>query len=659
MGEIISDVRIGIDTDKDSRIRKVGRNIRRRVKQILTTSNMYLSDEERELVEDVGDGRTRVLPVSEAQVPSPYFVPQEIPPQPTEVALWIIIPTYNRPEEFKKCVGSVARQLGPRDHIIAVASGFKMFEHVREMSFNPKVTGLLLGDVIVNVARKTALGLVPDDAVVVEIGDNDYVRMHSLSRIRAAFEDTEVGVVYGDFIFMDKDGNTRGEPMKKPAWEPGVMHKRCEIRGMHAYRKTVYLQYGGWYENEHPAGDHANAMRWEDAGVKFVSLRGNLLVNCTYDRDGMSVARRSEQHKNSQAFSRGEYRRKYSIGMVCWSVAGRRTKMLALLDKICDPEKIKIYASSKGRYGTACDTDDHIRKRIVWWGSSKSLDAWLPNHEVAHLFVDRMNFASRIAAGDRRVVVDVCDLRTQRTGDHKHEDEKLLCTSPNVWLMFVSEGHRDYICEKYGLPVERTHIVQNLPMKAWRPEDPLKEEDRVPNSIVYYGGITAKKNHIAAYRYYYDIFKAFKDAEIDVHIYPSGSRGDEVKEGYKEFNVHDRFHHRDIYSVLRKYSAGLAGYEDRAGCPEVSHNYAMRCYPNKATDYMMAGIPTVSYALGLAEKDVKNWGVCVQKGDAHKLVDAYFEALKKDIQYDIWQNQFCMESQAPKIIEAYDWVAGR
>ena len=40
MGKIVSDVEIGISTDKDSTLRKVGRTIRRHVKQILTTSNM-------------------------------------------------------------------------------------------------------------------------------------------------------------------------------------------------------------------------------------------------------------------------------------------------------------------------------------------------------------------------------------------------------------------------------------------------------------------------------------------------------------------------------------------------------------------------------------------------------------------------------------------
>jgi hypothetical protein len=345
--------------------------------------------------------------------------------------------------------------------------------------------------------------------------------------------------------------------------------------------------------------------------------------------------------------------------MVCWSMAGRRTKMLGLIDKICDPENVKIYASNRGRYGTACDVDDDIRRRIVWWASMGDLSEWLKAHQVCHLFVDRMDFALQSHVIDRRIVVDVCDLRTQRTGEHGYDDERKLCTSPNVYLMFVSEGHRDYICEKYDMPVERTHIVPNLPMKSWRPEEPLKEEERVPNSLVYFGGITARKNHVAAYRYYYDIFKALKDAGVDVHIYPSGGRIKEVKEGYGEFTVHDRFAHRDIYDVLRRFSVGFAGYEDRAGCPDVSHSYAMKCYPNKATDYMMAGIPTLSYALGLAEKDVKNWGVCVPKGDAKRIVDAYFEAKGKEIDFERWQNEFCMENQAQKILDAYDWVMGR
>jgi len=582
------------------------------------------------------------------------------PLQPTEVALWVVIPTHNRPKEFPRCLERVLAELGPDDRVVVVASGFRMFQAVREASRHPSVIGLLFGDCTVNEARRHANGIVPEGAAIVETGDNDFITTGSLDRIREAFEDPKLGVVYGNLQFLDIHGRAHGPMIRKPAWEKGIMHRRCEVKGLHAYRKIVYEQYGGWYQSEWPAGDHANAIRWEDAGVKFKSIGGPPLVCCTWDPEGMSTGKlRSQQHHNSQQFARGHYRRKYSVGMACWAVAGRRTKMLALIDDICDQSKVRIYACARGRYGAACDTDEHIRKRIVWWKAMSELDEHLPKHEVSHLFVDRLNFATRSAALGRRVVVDICDLRSQRTGTHDDPDEKILCTSPNVWLMFVSEGHRDYICEKYGMPIERTHIVPNLPMKSWRPEEPITEEEKVPNSLVYYGGITAKRGHTAAYRCYYDLFLALKNAGVDVHIYPSGARKREVEEGYAEFTVHERFDHRDIYKILRKYTVGFAGYEDRAGCPKVSHDYAMKCYPNKATDYMMAGIPTVSYALGLAEKDVQNWGVCVPKGSAGRLADAYEEARIKVIDYERWQNIFCMESQADKLIEAYDWVAGR
>jgi len=655
--EVISDSRIGVDTDKGKKPKLVAR-IRSKVKKVLSTTSL----------QDMwANGKSTVNIVNDIPITPPPKKPilhQEVKesiiiPQPTEVSLWIVIPTHNRPEKFKVCLKRVMEQIGPRDHVIAVASGFSTFQAVREASTSQKITGILCGDVNVNIARSLANRLIPEDAVVVETGDNDYIMPGAIERLRKGFEDPDIGVVYGNLQYIDPDGTERGAPMKKPAWVPGIMHRRCEVKGLHAYRKTIYTRYGGWYESENPAGDHANAMRWEDAGVKFLSVGGKPLVKCEWDiENGMSAnnEKKRAQHLNSQSFARGEYKRKYSVAMVCWAVAGRRTKMLALLDKICDPDQIKIYASSRGRYGLACDTDEHIKNRTVWWNTMEQLDEWLPAHQVNHLFVDRMNFATRSAALDRRVVVDVCDLRTQRIGAHDDIDEKVLCTSPNVWLMFVSEGHRDYVCEKYKLPIERTHIVKNLPMKSWRPEEPLDPEDKVPNSIVYFGGITAKKGHTAAYRYYYDLFKMFKDSGIDVHIYPSGSRIEEVKSGYAEFNVHERFDHRDIYKVLRKYSVGLAGYEDRAGCPAVSHDYAMKCYPNKATDYMMAGIPTLSYALGLSECDVKNWGVCVPKGRANEMVDAYHQALTMHIDYERWQSEFCMESQAPKIIEAYDWV---
>jgi len=571
----------------------------------------------------------------------------------------VVLPSRNRPTAFQNAVSAILPQLEKHDRLIAIASGKKMFEHIKRLSEDPKVIGLLVGDATVNTARRVANGLVPETAIVVETGDNDIIRPKALERMRKAFEDPTIGVVYGNLQFMDKNGKMRGQPIKKPVWEKGAMHRRCEVRGLHAYRKNIYTEYGGWYEDECPAGDHANAVRWEDADIRFCSLGGAPLVTCTHDKSGLSVAHKHDQHLNSQAFARGEYRRKISVGLVCWSMAGRRTKMLSLIDRICDPENVKIYACAKARYSVASDLDDGIQRRTTWWPHHDVFDEWLPSHDVNHLFVDRTCVAASFVASGQRVVVDICDLRTQRTGDPNNENEKILCTSPNVFLVFVSEGHRDYICEKYHIPQSRTHIIPNLPLKSWRPEKPLDPKDRVPNSLVYYGGVTTRKNTMWAYRYYYDVFKAFKDAGIEVHIYPSSPRQGEIKKLYGEFNLHPKFHHRDIYKILRRYDVGLAGYEDRAGCPKVSHDYAMSCYPNKATDYMMAGIPTLSYALGLAEKDVQNWGVCVPKGKAGDLLDAYYEAKEKQIDFNVWQEKYCMENQAQKILDAYDWVRGK
>lgn len=661
--EITSDVEMGFDSGQIKRHRpKRKEPSRSKVKKILTTGDVdtlgvpHVPKKEfpqpRNLQPNIPPKKTHV------EIPSLSSTKTDVVmPQPTEVEFWIVVPTRNRPVEFKKCIGGLLEQLEPRDRIVAVATGDEMFDIVRGVAEHPQVLGLLIGQASVNTARRTANGLIPENAVIIETGDNDYIRPNSLKRIRKAFEDPDAGVVYGNLQFIRKDGRPYGPITRKPVWAKGVMHKRCEIRGLHAYRKTIYSTYGGWYEEELPAGDHANAIRWEDAGVKFVSLGSQPLVNCVWDPAGMSVARRHDQHMNSQAFARGEYKRNISVGFACWSMAGRRTKMLALVDKICNPENVKLYACGKSRYSQAMDLDPDIQRRVVLWRTVDDLNEWLPNHQVPHLFIDRLCFAADLVKRGRRVVVDVCDLRTQRQGAATDdEDERILCTSPNVWLMFVSEGHRDYICERYDVPVERTRIVTNLPMRAWQPKTPLAIEDKVPNSLVYYGGIGTRKNQTYSYRYYYNLFKLFKDAGIEVHIYPSCGRPTEMKALYSEFHIHERFEHRNIYDTLRRYSVGFAGYEDRAGCPEISHNYAMSCYPNKATDYMMAGIPTLSYALGLSEKDVKNWGICIPKGDAHRLVAAYYEAIEKQIDFQRWQSEFCMESQAPKILAAYDWV---
>jgi len=625
----------------------------RRTKRIgLTTHSTW--SRTKAVLEQEGGG-SAADPVRAAVAPSPLPLS---PSAPTEVQLIISIATKNRPMEFCKCFKLALAQMRDSDKMIIAATGSMMVPYVQKaVDEDDRITGLILRDgSSVNSARRAINCHVPQYAVVVELGDNDYLRAGALERIRDAFEVEHVGVVYGNFQPVDGEGKPKSEVIEKKPWERGAHKRRCEVRGLHGYRKAIFDKWGGWYEDECPAGDHANALRWEDAGVIFHSLGGDPIVDVTIDSHGMSHgSNKVQQHLNSQKFARGEYRKKVSVSLIAWAIAGRRTKMLALLDWMLDPENVKLYASAKNRYRASSDTDASIRRRTVYWRDEPDILQKLDPDTVPHLFVDRIYIAPALVQAGRRVVVDVCDLRTQRCGEGADRSEEILCTSGNVWLMFVSEGHRDYICEKYGVPVERTRIIPNLPMKSWRPLTPLAAEDKVPNSIVYYGGITARKNSNWSYRYYKTAFDAFKAAGIEVHIYASTPRT-ELGTEYNGFHLHEKFDHRNIYETIRRYDVGFAGYEDRAGCPKVAHDYAMGCYPNKATDYMMAGIPTLSYALGLAEKDIKNWGICVPNGRADDLVDAYFAAKAMTIDWDRWQNEFCMERQAGKIMDAYRWV---
>lgn len=264
--------------------------------------------------------------------------------------------------------------------------------------------------------------------------------------------------------------------------------------------------------------------------------------------------------------------------------------------------------------------------------------------DVVHVFTDYTDMANRLMKTEK-IVIDTYDVGEMRgTKDNFGE-----FVYKSKWPKLFSSGkHRNYLKKKYDIQ-GKTWVIPNLPLKKW--VENLKPAEKLPGeNIVYYGGVSLLASSDYGYRLYIKQFRKFADAGIKVHIYPANTtRGYKIYEG-KNIVLHKKVDHEGLLQELSKYQVGFLGYNDLDVNP-VPVAYAKTCLPNKTFDYMMAGIPSVSYNLGYAEKYVKNWGVCCSNVD--DLVAGYFKAKKLSL-VKIKKENFYLENYRENLNTIYD-----
>jgi len=264
--------------------------------------------------------------------------------------------------------------------------------------------------------------------------------------------------------------------------------------------------------------------------------------------------------------------------------------------------------------------------------------------DIVHVFTDYTDLANRLMKTEK-IVIDTYDVGEMRGT----KDNFGSAVYKSKWPKLFSSGkHKEYLTKKYNIQ-GKTWVIPNLPLKKWC--EKIAPGEKLPGeNIIYYGGVSLLETSDYGYRLYVKQFRKFADAGIKVHIYPANTtRRYGIYEG-KNIILHKKVNHENLLQELSKYQVGFLGYNDLNVNP-VPVAYAKTCLPNKAFDYMMAGIPSVSYNLGYAEKYVKNWGVCCSNVD--ELVEGYFKAKKLSLE-KIKKENFYLENYKETLNSIYN-----
>lgn len=342
------------------------------------------------------------------------------------------------------------------------------------------------------------------------------------------------------------------------------------------------------------------------------------------------------------------------VALVTVSYAGCRAKIHALCEQIFGPNSVDVYRRSDvmSDMDIVGTSGDHTYDR----GRIGDIAEEVAKHEYVHVFCDRCSDIWPIIKTGRPLILHRHDTLVMRGFEDPAQRE--IYKRDNLIHVFVSPAHRDYICGTNSVPVGSTHVIYNWPLRA-QIEKCVAPQVPIRNSIVYFGGNSCKPSHAFGYRFYVLQWQKLAEAGIDVHAYIAR---DIVPEwyslyrsvGHENIYPHARIPHGDLYSELARYDVGFLGYND-LGEPGPSKrfiDYAHSSWPNKAFDYMAAGIPTLGYSVGDSEEVVQQWGVCIN--DLEGLVDAYHKARDMQIDFKKYQSEYCMENQAPLLKQLYE-----
>jgi len=174
---------------------------------------------------------------------------------------------------------------------------------------------------------------------------------------------------------------------------------------------------------------------------------------------------------------------------------------------------------------------------------------------------------------------DVAGMRVGQTSDEERDFYRgahavLVCSVASaVWLY-----------ESYG--------VQARWVPGFAPADEIDFErpEPIPRTCVYVGGLVPRSARDGRYGYkaLHEVFEAVQDAGYEMHAYCTTSTRD-----YDGVVWHDPVPASLLYREIARYSVGLQAWSHHG--TSAARRYAQAAWPNKASDYTAAGIPTLGY----------------------------------------------------------------
>jgi len=177
-------------------------------------------------------------------------------------------------------------------------------------------------------------------------------------------------------------------------------------------------------------------------------------------------------------------------------------------------------------------------------------------------------------------------------------------------IIYTNVNHQKHIEERYN--VTPGHVVWLRPLAKDVMFEPLP---KLPGkTIVYAGGLQPYKaaDNLYGYRCYHDAFIALMKAGWDLHVYcaaPNNHTWNVDEYAALGCKMHEPIEEKDLPREMSQYTAGFLCYAPHAA-PR-AYAYAHLCLPNKAFQWLGAGIPTLALDAGYAGTVVEEggWGV--------------------------------------------------
>ncbi len=335
------------------------------------------------------------------------------------------------------------------------------------------------------------------------------------------------------------------------------------------------------------------------------------------------------------------------VAFLTRAFAGCRAKMYAMCEQMFGPDCVDVY-----RQGSAPSDIEFLGKDAdhrYKTDPAVVVDEIL-KHEYIHGFCDQTALLKPLVDSGEPFIAHQHDILSMREPDYF---EPFLHRPEHIVSVFTSEVHRDHVCNRWDIPIGSTNLILNLPVMAWQPEIP-KPRRKIDRSLVYFGGVVIDPTSHTGYRFYMPQWIRLAEAGIKVHVYTHGRLSRGLQRTYRAHPLiflHQRIPHHQLYEEISQYTVGFNGYNKIGRVPLKCRKFAKTCVPNKAFDYMFAGIPTLAYNLGESEKYVKPWTVITDR--LEELVDGFERASKMKIEYEEHRKEWCMETQKKQIEEIY------
>lgn len=260
---------------------------------------------------------------------------------------------------------------------------------------------------------------------------------------------------------------------------------------------------------------------------------------------------------------------------------------------------------------------------------------------------------------NKKIIYDMHDTTTKLT--HYTSAQSLLeylASTQADGVIYVIENHRRSQIKKYGVPLEKTFVIGNYPLKSFesverKPKLSAKDgqihcvfEGMLPIDAISKG---------APHLFFEPIWIKLAESGVHVHIYsnsvPEYCRSLEKKSKfiYYEGNLSGEA----LISEISKYDVGLLLYNFP------TTGYLMTASANKMTEYLAAGLPIVSNVKTFTDELEQNQ--CGGKLDVYNddIIKTLEEIRKIKIADDFCETHgYTMDSYGDELIKFYKRIIG-